>query len=256
MGVGCSDDHDFGNDWTSHRVPVRNARGAGLRLDRNGVELVHDPVEEQDFDYLDDAAVQERYYPRCCELVRAVTGAKDVMAFDHNVRSRELRDAGAHMVGGSAAAVLGPATIVHNDYTITSAPRRLEQLGGPSPHLNDTVQQQAAVAAAVGSAAAQGAQRRRRTRAARARSGQWCMVNVWRNIKAEPVARTPLAVVDASSVPLDGESVVTFEIRYQDRVGENYVREPATGRPLASLPTHAADRRALYLLCRLDPPKN
>lgn len=222
MGVGCSDDHDFGNDWASHRVPVRNARGAGLRLDRNGAELVHDPVEEQDFDYLDDAAVQERYYPRCCELVRAVTGAKDVMAFDHNVRSRELRDAGAHMVGGSAAAVLGPATIVHNDYTITSAPRRLEQLGEPSPRLNDTVQ-----TAAVGSA--QGAQRRRRTRAAQARSGQWCMINVWRNIKAEPVARTPLAVVDASSVPLDGESVVTFEIRYQDRVGENYVRKQATG---------------------------
>ena len=58
--------------------------------------------------------------------------------------------------------------------------------------------------------------------AARATSpqGRFAIVNVWRNIRAAPVQRFPLAVVAAASVR--EEDLVTFEIHYADRIGENY----------------------------------
>lgn len=54
-------------------------------------------------------------------------------------------------------------------------------------------------------------------------SGQarFAMINVWRNIRDVPVAKTPLAACDAATISKD--SIVTFEIRYNDRVGENYM---------------------------------
>lgn len=57
------------------------------------------------------------------------------MAFDHNVRPRGLKRGGVTIDGGNA--VQGPAGTVHNDYSVTSAPRRLEQLAAP-PKQNDT----------------------------------------------------------------------------------------------------------------------
>merc|ERR1711865_327326 len=46
-------------------------------------------------------------------------------------------------------------------------------------------------------------------------------INVWRNIADEPVEDMPLGVVDASTVP--NKDLVTFEVRYVDRTGENYL---------------------------------
>jgi len=51
-------------------------------------------------------------------------------------------------------------------------------------------------------------------------SGRWALINVWRNIRAKPVQKLPLALCEGPSVPLG--DVVTFEIHYADRVGENY----------------------------------
>eukprot|EP00041_Stephanoeca_diplocostata_P020604 m.464307 g.464307 ORF g.464307 m.464307 type:complete len:132 (-) comp21616_c3_seq23:441-836(-) len=44
------------------------------------------------------------------------------------------------------------------------------------------------------------------------------MINVWRNIRDVPVSKTPLAACDAATISND--SIVTFEIRYKDRVGD------------------------------------
>jgi hypothetical protein len=53
-------------------------------------------------------------------------------------------------------------------------------------------------------------------------SGRFQFINVWRNISAEhPVQKTPLGILDARSCPL--EDIITFEIHYADRVGENYL---------------------------------
>ena len=97
---------------------------------------------------------------------------------------------------------------MHNDYTLESAPRRVAQLAQPLG-ANDTLR--ARVDAPPPLVPAQ---------LPRLLAGRWQLVNVWRNVAVEPVARFPLAMVDAASTRLDDLAV--FEIRYADRVGENY----------------------------------
>jgi len=140
--------------------------------------------------------------------VQAATGATKVFAFDHNVRSRALKSKQQLIEGGNA--VQGPATIVHGDYTVTSAPRRVGQLTQP-PKTNDTMQsvlKGKPLLDVEDAAYVTG-------------GGRWALINLWRNIDDQPVQRTPLGVCDASTVSLD--KVVTFEIKYIDRVGENYL---------------------------------
>ena len=50
--------------------------------------------------------------------------------------------------------------------------------------------------------------------------GRWAFYNVWRNVSSAPVQRSPLALCDAASTSVD--DLVVFEIRYADRIGENY----------------------------------
>jgi len=45
-------------------------------------------------------------------------------------------------------------------------------------------------------------------------------INVWRNIADTPVKECPLAMCDAQS--FGSEELITFEIKYADRIGENY----------------------------------
>jgi hypothetical protein len=84
--------------------------------------------------------------------------------------------------------VAEPVRRVHNDYTAESALRRLEQLLPPAEL------------------------------AARLR-GRYSFINVWRPLFG-PVLDTPLAVCDARSI--DATDLVTIELLYRDRVGENY----------------------------------
>jgi len=56
-------------------------------------------------------------------------------------------------------------------------------------------------------------------------SGRFALINLWRNIAAEPVATYPLALCDAASVHPD--DLVVFEIHYADRIGENYFAKHA-----------------------------
>ena len=52
-------------------------------------------------------------------------------------------------------------------------------------------------------------------------SRRYMFINVWRSVADEPVEDMPLGVCDATSVPND--DLVTFEVRYVDRTGENYL---------------------------------
>jgi hypothetical protein len=93
---------------------------------------------------------------------------------------------------------------------LTSAPQRLRDLTRP-PTGNDTLRTVLAEGHslldpdAVDQAIA---------------SGRFAIINLWRNIAAEPVATQPLALCDAVSVR--PEHLVVFEIHYADRIGENY----------------------------------
>lgn len=122
-------------------VPIRDARDLPLSLETNGVKLVS--FHQEDICFEDIDAVVSKYYPECCRLVKEHTGAKEVFAFDHNLRGSAVQS-WMNKTGGQASAskpldpqYLSPAAIVHGDYTVTSAPLRLKMLGQP-PKANDT----------------------------------------------------------------------------------------------------------------------
>lgn len=200
-------------------LAVRNGRvrhdGRLCTLERNGFELLDAPLADEDLDFFGAAPVIEGYYGECAELVRSATGATQVFAFDHNVRSASGKDAKQRIEDGQE--VQGPARVVHGDYTLTSAPDRLRQLAAP-PTENDTYQRllgegetlldPAEVETAL-------------------ESGRFAFINVWRNIDDQPVQSDPLALCDAQTVRPD--DLVVFELHYSDRIGENYFSKHAPG---------------------------
>ena len=194
-------------------VDVANARETSCSLARHGFELVRRPLERPDLDFLEHEPVVTRYYDECIDVVRDVTGAARVFAFDHNVRSALGKQAQARIAEGQG--VQGPARIVHGDYTLTSAPQRLRDLTQP-PARNDT----------YGLRLGDRETLLDRTEVEHAiAQGRFALINVWRNIAHEPVFTDPLALCAAHSV--EPEDLVVFEIRYEDRIGENYFAKHA-----------------------------
>lgn len=153
-------------------VPWRNTRGdrrpAEIRdaralvppptLDREGFALA--TLETAAGDLYDAAAVREVYYREVERLVREVTAAERVLAFDHNVRNASRAD-------GKRDGVQKPVGFTHNDYTEASGPQRVRDLLG-------------AEAAAL-------------------LEHRFAVINVWKPIRG-PVEATPLAVCDARTI--------------------------------------------------------
>ena len=85
-----------------------------LSLDRQGFVLRHHESAVSNF--YDAAEVRAVYYPEVEELLKTVTGATKVLAFEHDVRDASrsgVRD------------VREPVHVVHDDYTEKSAPERV-----------------------------------------------------------------------------------------------------------------------------------
>jgi hypothetical protein len=167
-----------------HVVPIRDVRplAGALSLDHEGFELLRHETAVGDL--YDDEAIENVYYPEVETLLRTVTGASRVVIFDATRRSDG--GAGARNRDG----LRGPASRVHVDYTETSGPQRLKDLLG---------EVEAARLVASGARIVQ--------------------INVWRPIRG-PVARSPLALADASSVR--AEDLIATDQVFPDRVGEIY----------------------------------
>ncbi len=166
-----------------HWVQITDGRPFAdrLSLDLNGFALVRDVSAVADFH--DERALRAVYLPEAERLVREVTGARRVIAFDHNLRHGESPDGGAN-------GIKPPVKRVHNDFTVRSGPRR-----------------------AADEIAARGEQ------PSEALKGRFAIVNVWRPIRG-PVEEQPLAACDARSIaPAD---LVRADLVYRDRVGETY----------------------------------
>jgi hypothetical protein len=229
--IGGSDSTLIGATWAPTVVRVSNAKlGVGgnpnekLTLDRNGFELVTNPEDQfklvKDIDFLDQDQVANRYYPICEQIVKDVlqsqksgsTPIEGIFAFDHNVRSKDKT--ASIKSSASEAQIQNPAGIVHADYTLTSAPKRLDDLSKP-PKLNDVLRpkllmenRSSLLDPAIVQEALDGKRR-------------YAFINVWRNIDPKnPVMEFPLACVDASTASMRDTRV--FKIYYVDRVGENY----------------------------------
>ena len=216
------------------KMTVHNARlldGAKRRtLARNGLELLTRPLLRPDLDFFDHLEVVGDYYRECAQVVREATRARDVFAFDHNVRSAAGKESKRRISGGQQ--VQAPAHLAHGDYTLRSAPERLRDLSKP-PSANDTLRsiidrallEPEMVDRALGD------------------DGRFAFINVWRNIAHEPVASDPVALCDAQSV--EPEDLVVFEIHYRDRVGENYFAKHSSRHQWYTYPALTRDEALL-----------
>ena len=204
--------HSAGFDLDGHTMPVINARSmprdARPSCERNGFELLSRPLEDESLDFMDQAQVIGVYYAHCAAIVERATGAR-AYAFDHNVRSASGKKNHQRITGGQD--VQEPAHLVHGDYTLRSAPERLEQLANP-PSGNDTLSGSLPAGKSLISP--------HDARRALSDDGRFAFINVWRNIDMDPVATHPIALCDGQSV-MPGDLVV-FEIHYANRIGENY----------------------------------
>lgn len=203
---------DKGIELEEHATQVTNARllddEARPTCNRNGFELTSYPLDDDGLDFKTHQTVVEQYYPHCAKLVEQVTGGR-AYAFDHNVRSAGGKESRQRIIGGQE--IQGPAHIVHGDYTLRAAPERLVQLAEP-PSGNDTLLGMLAEGESLISADD--------ATLALAGGGRFAIINVWRNIAAEPVATHPIALCDGQTV--QPEDLVVFEIHYPNRIGENY----------------------------------
>ena len=104
-----------------HEVRFYDCRPAlgQLDLDRDGfVVRTHVSATQNLYD---DEFVREHYYPEIQALVKETTGALEVLAFDHNVRS-------ANAARQVQAAIQAPVDAAHVDYSDRSGQRRVQQL--------------------------------------------------------------------------------------------------------------------------------
>ncbi len=154
-------------------VPWRNTKGDRRRvaihdartlvpepsLDREGFTVAR--LETTAENLYDAATVRDVYFPEVEQLVKEVTGATRVLAFDHNVRRGSLPARDEH-------GVQPPVRFTHNDYTERSGPQRVRDL--------------------LGADEAEPLLRNR-----------FAVINVWKPIRG-PVQEAPLAVCDAQSI--------------------------------------------------------
>jgi hypothetical protein len=145
------------------RVTMHNGRleTGGFMLDREGFRFVAHDTTVVDFNNEDE--VRRVYYPEMETLVKAETGAKRVVVFDHTLRTADEDDRQARKLREVVQRV-------HNDYTEWSGQQRVRDL---LPDEADELLKR-----------------------------RFAIVQVWRPIR-HPVETFPLAICDARSVAPD-----------------------------------------------------
>lgn len=131
-------------------------------LETAGFTLVSAPSAVRDF--YDERQLEDTYYGEVEALVKKLTGASNVVVFDHTLRD------GRRTTRGDDG-VREPVKRAHNDYTLRSAPQRVWDLLPPDE-----------------------AERRLKKR--------YAIINVWRSV-AGTIEQQPLGIVDARSVTLE-----------------------------------------------------
>jgi hypothetical protein len=143
-----------------HRVTIRNGRprAGGFKLESDGFRFVRHDTAMKDF--LDPDEIKRVYYPEMEALIKAETGAKRVVVFDHTLRTADEADR-------EARKIREPVQRAHNDYTEWSGPQRVRDL------LPDEAEELF--------------------------KRRFAIVQVWRPFR-HPIETFPLAICDAKSV--------------------------------------------------------
>jgi hypothetical protein len=147
-------------EFVEHVVEIADVRRLSrpLRLEVEGAAVFRHRSDVRCF--YDGDELRRVGYPEAAALVRSITGATDVVVFDHNIRGRADR-----AVAPTAGDVRAPVFQIHTDFTGKSAELR--------------------AAAVLGTA--------------RVADRRMVAINVWRPIVG-PLRDCPLAICDASSV--------------------------------------------------------
>ncbi|GAN76963.1 hypothetical protein Asru_0205_04 [Acidisphaera rubrifaciens HS-AP3] len=158
-------------------------RARDFSLDREGFALGDFPSSFAAWD--EDAAIKARFYPEVIDFVKATTGARRVVIFDHTIRTKANA---AQQTAETTTTQRAPVMLVHCDYTPNSGPLRVRQV------LPDE--------------------------ADRLLSGRVAFYNVWKPLRRR-VEEKPLAMCDVTSSTDD--DFITMALRYRERDGEIYV---------------------------------
>jgi hypothetical protein len=143
------------------QMPIHNGRNKDFVLDRNGFRFVRHDTKVRDF--FDEGEIRRVYYPEMEALIKAESGAKRVVVFDHTLRTADDDEREARKIREVVRRV-------HNDYTEWSGPQRVRDL---LPDEADDLL-----------------------------SRRFAIIQVWRPIR-HPVETAPLAIADAGSVSFD-----------------------------------------------------
>ncbi len=162
-GAPGANDKRSGGSYDPQTVKIHNGRLETDRfvLDRDGFRFVPHPTKMRDF--YDEDEIRRVYYPEMIELIKAESGAKRVVVFDHTLRTAddEMRE---------AKKIREVVRRAHNDYTEWSGPQRVRDI------LPDEAEDLL--------------------------TRRFAIVQVWRPIRY-PVETFPLAICDARSVAFD-----------------------------------------------------
>jgi hypothetical protein len=173
--------HAVPPQYRQYEMAVRNGRPLRDTFDFDTHGFVFVDHRTQVADFADERERTRVYDPEVQALIKKHTGAVDVHVFDHTIR---VSDEEVQKAVNARPTVKS----VHNDYTESSAPRRLREIVGDAE-----------------------AERRMRKR--------WAIVQVWRPIRG-PVLIDPLGICDGRSIPQQG--FIRVERRYKYRTGEVY----------------------------------
>ena len=157
-GAPGANDRRSGGKPDPRLVTLRNGRHRDFTLERDGFHFIRHDTKVADF--FDEVEVQRVYYPEMDALVKAESGARRVVVFDHTLRT-------ADDAAREARKIREVVSRVHNDYTEWSGPQRVRDL---LPEEADDLL-------------------RRR----------FAIIQVWRPIRY-PVETFPLAICDARSL--------------------------------------------------------
>src|SRR5947209_7777179 len=145
------------------RVTIHNGRlhEENFVLERHGFRFLRHDTKVKEF--YDEDEIRRVYYPEMEALIKAESGAKRVVVFDHTLRTAddELRQ---------SKKIREVVRRVHNDYTEWSAPQRVRDI--LPEDAEDLLQRRFAI------------------------------IQVWRPIN-HPVETYPLAICDAASLAFD-----------------------------------------------------
>jgi hypothetical protein len=146
-----------------HRVTIHNARlhTEPFVFERDGFRFVRHDTKVVDF--FNEDEIRKVYYPEMEALVKAESGAKRVVVFDHTLRTADSADREARKIREAVHRA-------HNDYTEWSGPQRVRDL---LPDEADELLKR-----------------------------RFAIIQVWRPIR-HPVETDPLAICDARSVSFD-----------------------------------------------------